>query len=93
MLIKEMPDVIIGVHLHSSPEAWREKVEVAWNAGCRRFDGALGGFGGCPMAGNQLVGNMNTDWLIAYFREKNALPLIDEQALEESRAMVLEVFR
>ncbi|MCK7461095.1 MAG: hypothetical protein MZU84_03055 [Sphingobacterium sp.] len=74
MLIREMPDVVIGVHLHSSPAAWREKVEAAWNAGCRRFDGALGGFGGCPMAGNQLVGNMNTDWLIAYFREKNAPP-------------------
>jgi hydroxymethylglutaryl-CoA lyase len=93
MLIREMPDVVIGVHLHSSPAAWREKVEAAWNAGCRRFDGALGGFGGCPMAGNQLVGNMNTDWLIAYFREKNALPRMDEQALEESRAMVMELFR
>jgi hydroxymethylglutaryl-CoA lyase len=93
MLIREMPDVVIGVHLHSSPAAWREKVEAAWNAGCRRFDGALGGFGGCPMAGNQLVGNMNTDWLIAYFREKNALPRMDEQALEESRAMDMELFR
>jgi hydroxymethylglutaryl-CoA lyase len=92
MLVEAMPETTIGVHLHSTPDHWKEKVGAAWEAGCRRFDGALGGYGGCPMAGNELVGNMNTEWLISFLEEKQALPALDLQALNESRSLALEVF-
>jgi hydroxymethylglutaryl-CoA lyase len=91
-LVREMPETVIGVHLHSTPQGWREKLEAAWEAGCRRFDGALGGYGGCPMAGNALVGNMNTEWLIQFLREKDALPILDPAALDQSRALAADVF-
>ncbi len=91
-LVADMAGTVIGVHLHSTPEGWQEKLEAAWQAGCRRFDGALGGFGGCPMAGNALVGNMNTEWLIRFLRDKGALPHLDTEALEESRTLASQVF-
>jgi hydroxymethylglutaryl-CoA lyase len=91
-LVRDMPETVIGVHLHSTPQGWREKLEAAWEAGCRRFDGALGGYGGCPMAGNALVGNMNTEWLIQFLREKRALPDLDPLALDQSRALAAAVF-
>lgn len=92
LLVREMPGTMIGVHLHSTPDHWREKVEAAWEAGCRRFDGALGGYGGCPMAGDDLVGNMNTEWLISFFREKDMLPALQEKYLDDSRAIAMELF-
>ena len=58
-LVEKLPHVEIGVHLHSRPDNWREKIDAAINAGCRRFDGALKGFGGCPMANDDLVGNID----------------------------------
>ena len=87
-----LPDTAIGVHLHSSPARWREKVSAAWEAGCRRFDGALMGIGGCPMAGDELVGNMNTDWLMEFFSERKALPPLDEAALHESLLLASRIF-
>ncbi len=60
-LIRQLPDCTIGVHLHSTHRHWKAKVEAALQAGCRRFDGALKGIGGCPMAGDALVGNMDTE--------------------------------
>lgn len=91
-LVERLPGCTIGVHLHSTQEGWREKVEGAWNAGCRRFDGALKGIGGCPMAGNDLVGNMDTRWLLQFLAEKEAWPPIDEAALNRSLALAEEVF-
>jgi hydroxymethylglutaryl-CoA lyase len=70
-LIKNYPDLEFGAHFHTIPDRWREKVEAAWDNGCRRFDGALLGYGGCPMAGNKLVGNMPTDKLVEFMTEKN----------------------
>jgi hydroxymethylglutaryl-CoA lyase len=92
LLVREMPDTTIGVHLHSTPDHWREKVEAAWESGCRRFDGALGGYGGCPMAGDDLVGNMNMEWLLRFLEEKGELPELDQQALAESRTIAQEIF-
>jgi hydroxymethylglutaryl-CoA lyase len=66
-LIPVFKDIEFGAHLHTTPTAWQEKVEAAYNAGCRRFDGALRGYGGCPMAKDELVGNMPTENLIHYF--------------------------
>ena len=66
-LIVEFPKVEFGAHFHTHPQQWREKVNVAFNAGCNRFDGAIRGWGGCPMAQDELVGNMPTEKLISYF--------------------------
>jgi hydroxymethylglutaryl-CoA lyase len=66
-LIPAFKGIEFGAHLHTAPSAWKEKVEAAYQAGCRRFDGALRGYGGCPMAKDELVGNMPTENLISYF--------------------------
>jgi len=68
-LIPAYPDVEFGAHLHTQPATWREKIESAWKSGCKRFDGAMRGFGGCPMAKDDLTGNMATENLVAYFQE------------------------
>ncbi len=72
-LIPAYEDVELGAHLHTRPESWREKVEAAYNSGCRRIDGALKGYGGCPMAKDDLTGNMPTENIIR-FMEENELP-------------------
>jgi hydroxymethylglutaryl-CoA lyase len=91
-VINALPQTEIGVHLHSSAANWREKVDAAYSAGCRRFDGALKGIGGCPMANDALVGNLNTEWLLQYFSEKGVAPQFDEKALEQSLRVAEEIF-
>ncbi|TCZ73893.1 hydroxymethylglutaryl-CoA lyase [Flaviaesturariibacter aridisoli] len=91
-VVEALPGSEIGVHLHASADGWREKVEAAYEAGCRRFDGALKGIGGCPMANDALVGNMNTEWLIRYFSEKGHNLQLDAQALEEALQLANEIF-
>jgi hydroxymethylglutaryl-CoA lyase len=90
--VNTLPGVTVGVHLHSSPLRRKAKIEAAYNAGCRRFDGALKGIGGCPMADDELVGNMNTELMINYFNELKLLPLLNEEALMESMKMADEIF-
>ncbi|MBZ9627966.1 hydroxymethylglutaryl-CoA lyase [Psychroflexus sp. CAK1W] len=70
-LIPKYPNMEFGAHLHTTPEAWHEKVHAATQAGCRRFDGAIQGFGGCPMAKDDLTGNMQTEKMLSYFNSKN----------------------
>lgn len=82
-LIPRYPQTTIGVHLHSTPENWREKLDAAVGAGCRRIDGALKGIGGCPMAGNTLVGNMNTELIISSLEEKKLLEGMNKEALHK----------
>lgn len=82
----------IGVHLHSTAANWREKLEAAVNAGCNRFDGAINGIGGCPMADDELVGNMNTGWMTGYFEEKGIPTGIVKEVFEECAAMASRVF-
>ena len=91
-LIPAYPNVVFSVHLHSTAANWQHKMEAAVNAGCKRFEGALKGIGGCPMAGNDLIGNMNTEWMIDYFREHNILPSINEDALRHSFQLADEIF-
>ena len=91
-LVTEFPMIESGVHLHSSRENSIEKLEAAFSAGCRRFDGALNGIGGCPMAGDELVGNMDTLIMIDYFKKKNVLPVLNEIALEECMQLAGEIF-
>ena len=92
MLVSVLPNTEIGVHLHSSRHNWKEKIDAALEANCRRFDGALKGIGGCPMANDELVGNMNTELLVPYFEELNLLQGIDKVALSEASALANEIF-
>ncbi|MGM5470073.1 hydroxymethylglutaryl-CoA lyase [Flavobacteriaceae bacterium LMO-SS05] len=71
-LIPKYPDIEFGAHLHTTPTTWFEKVDAAYKAGCRRFDGAIQGFGGCPMAKDELTGNMPTEKLLSYFDSKQS---------------------
>ncbi len=66
-LIPKYPNIEFGAHLHTTPDKWHEKIDAAYKAGCRRFDGAIQGFGGCPMAKDDLTGNMPTERLLSYF--------------------------
>src|SRR5450631_4419427 len=90
--IQEFPLIESGVHLHSRPEYSIEKLDAAYSAGCRRFDGAMNGIGGCPMAGDELVGNMDSLLMIDYFQRKHTLPLLNEDALEKSIRLSAEIF-
>jgi hydroxymethylglutaryl-CoA lyase len=91
-VIKEFPNHEIGVHLHSKPDNWKVKIDAALNAGCKRFDGALKGIGGCPMADDVLVGNMNSELLIPYFQQLNLLSQLNNDALEKSIRIANEIF-
>jgi hydroxymethylglutaryl-CoA lyase len=91
-LIPQYPDISFGVHLHSTEQNWEPKVAAAIKAGCKRFDGALKGIGGCPMAQDELVGNMDTELMIPYFEEKGWLQNLNKQALRESLQFANEIF-
>lgn len=91
-LIPELPEVEFGAHLHTRPETWKEKIESAWNSGCRRFDGAIKGFGGCPMAKDDLTGNMPTENLLGYFEEIKVETGIDNKAFAEAQRIAEEIF-
>lgn len=91
-LVESLPGTKIGVHLHSTPHNWKEKLEAAVRAGCKRFDGALKGIGGCPMADDELVGNMNSEWMINYFEENMLQDDLNKEALQESLKMAGEIF-
>ena len=89
-LIQEYPTIEFGAHFHTTPDKWEEKVESAYQNGCRRFDTALKGYGGCPMAKDDLVGNMPTEKLITYFTEDLGLNKLE---LENSLALSRTVFK
>ena len=91
-LVESLPATEIGVHLHSTSENWHQKLEAATKAGCKRFDGALKGIGGCPMANDDLVGNMNTEWMISYFEKNNIATGLNKEALSESLRIAGEIF-
>jgi hydroxymethylglutaryl-CoA lyase len=92
-LIPLYPQTLFGVHLHSTPSNWRDKTEAALSGGCRRFDGALKGIGGCPMAGNDLVGNMDTEKIISLLEEKEMLDGLNRPALARSLELATKIFR
>ena len=92
LLISEYPKVEWGAHLHTHPESWREKVETAYNSGCRRFDGAIKGFGGCPMAKDDLVGNMPTEKLVSFTQEKKIETGVNTLAFESAYNKAIDTF-
>jgi len=89
----ELPNAEIGVHLHTTPETYHQKVKAAYDAGCRRFDGAIRGFGGCPMAKDDLVGNMPTEKMVEYFTNNNIRTNLDLGALERAVQQSNYVFK
>jgi hydroxymethylglutaryl-CoA lyase len=93
ILIQALPEATIGVHLHSTPTRWREKTEAAFLAGCRRFDGAIHGIGGCPMAGDALVGNLNSERLIEYLTDQKINTGINNKAFSNCLVMASEIFQ
>jgi hydroxymethylglutaryl-CoA lyase len=91
-IIPEFKSVEIGAHLHTTPDTWLEKVDAAYKNGCRRFDGAIKGFGGCPMAKDDLTGNMATENLIQYFNQNNINTGLNENEFNESLLNAIKVF-
>ena len=91
-LVSKYPKTFFGVHLHTTPMNWKEKLKAAVDAGCQRFDGALKGIGGCPMAQDDLVGNMNTELIISYLEEKKLLTGLNKEALQKSLELASEIF-
>jgi hydroxymethylglutaryl-CoA lyase len=90
-LIPAYPNLEFGAHFHTIPDEWRSKVEAAYQAGCRRFDGALLGYGGCPMAQDDLVGNMPTEQLVAFAGEMSEADQLNIDALQLARRMFLQL--
>ena len=91
-VITSFPQIETGVHLHSTNINWQQKIDAALEEGCMRFDGALKGIGGCPMAGDELVGNMDSELMIPYFTKLGYLKEIDANALAESIRLASEIF-
>ena len=90
-----MPDfkeIEFGAHFHTKPKSWKEKIETAYKHGCKRFDGALKGFGGCPMSGYGLVGNMPTENIIEFMKNKNEKLGLNEEELMKSMEMSTSFF-
>ncbi len=93
LLSEDFPSIGFGAHFHTTPTSWREKVEAAWNAGCTRFDGAINGFGGCPMAKDELTGNMPTEQLLAFFEEKGVDHGLNKEAFVEAMSIAHSIFK
>jgi hydroxymethylglutaryl-CoA lyase len=91
-LIPKYPKIEFGAHLHTTPSKWYEKVDAAYKAGCRRFDGAIRGFGGCPMAKDELTGNMPTEKMLSYFTENKVDSGVQWMVFEASYNKATELF-
>jgi hydroxymethylglutaryl-CoA lyase len=91
-LIPTYPNIEFGAHLHTTPSAWHEKVDAAYKAGCRRFDGAIQGFGGCPMAKDELTGNMPTEKMLSYFTSQKAKTNIRTMSFESAHNTASDLF-
>ena len=91
-LIPKYPSIEFGAHLHTTPTKWHEKVAAAYESGCRRFDGAIQGFGGCPMAKDDLTGNMPTEKMLSYFTSEKVESGVNWMAFEASYNKATELF-
>ena len=92
LAVKNFPSIEFGAHLHSSPQKAWEKIAAAYQAGCQRFDGALKGFGGCPMAEDELVGNLATETILSFLDSKQATPDLNRVAFSEAMKIADNVF-
>ncbi|MBE9490815.1 MAG: hydroxymethylglutaryl-CoA lyase [Bacteroidetes bacterium] len=91
-LIPAYPEIEFGAHLHTTPSSWFEKVDAAYKSGCRRFDGAIQGFGGCPMAKDELTGNMPTEQLVSYFTSRKTESNLNELSFERAYNEASKIF-
>ncbi len=91
-LIPLYPQIEFGAHLHTTPTAWHEKVHAAYKAGCSRFDGAIKGYGGCPMAKDELTGNMPTEKLLEYFNTQKIELQLDQESFKSVYKQAINVF-
>lgn len=91
-LVPAFPGIEFGAHFHTTPDSWQEKVAAAYSNGCHRFDGAIRGYGGCPMAADELTGNMPTEKLLQYFDALNVETGIDKTAFEKAMLASGQVF-
>ena len=91
-LIPKYPKIEFGAHLHTTPNSWHEKVDAAFKAGCSRFDGAIQGFGGCPMAKDDLTGNMPTEKMLSYFTEQKAFTNTSPMSFESAYNVASRLF-
>lgn len=92
-LIPKYPEIEFGAHLHTTPNTWFEKVNAAYLAGCKRFDGAIQGFGGCPMAKDELTGNMPTEKLLSYFTSKKSISNLNALSFESAYNEATKIFK
>lgn len=86
------PEIEFGAHLHTTPSSWYEKVNAAYESGCRRFDGAIQGFGGCPMARDELTGNMPTEKMVSYFTAAKADTGLSAMSFESAYNEATKIF-
>jgi len=91
-LSSSYPEIEIGAHLHTRPESWKEKIQAAYESGCTRYDGAIKGYGGCPMAADTLTGNMPTESLLSFLLENNESPCLNASEFSEAMRLSAEVF-
>lgn len=91
-LIPKYPEIEFGAHLHTTPDKWFEKVDAAYKAGCIRFDGAIQGFGGCPMAKDDLTGNMPTEKMLSYFTAEKVVTNLNSLSFESSYNEATKIF-
>ena len=91
-LIPKYPAIEFGAHLHTTADKWHEKVNAAYSAGCRRFDGAIQGFGGCPMAKDDLTGNMPTEKMLSYFTQQKAITNTSPMSFESAYNVASQLF-
>ena len=91
-LIREFPEVEFGAHLHTHQHNWKEKIDAAIKANCKRFDGAILGYGGCPMAKDDLVGNMPSEKMLEYLIEQKKVSNINVKALKDAVAQASLIF-
>jgi len=92
-LVSSFPNIEFGIHLHSTPSTWYEKIDSAWNSGCRRFDSSLRGYGGCPMASDQLTGNIATESLISFLETKGEDHGLDLEKWNQAMEYSDRIFR
>ena len=92
LLTKQFPKTEFGIHLHSTPDTWREKIDAAYQSGCRRFDTTIKGYGGCPMAADDLTGNIATENLIGYLQAQNEVTGLDMQKFREVMEYAGQIF-
>ena len=92
-LIPAYPSAEIGAHLHTTPGKWKEKIAAALEAGCQRFDGAIRGYGGCPLAKDELTGNMPTEHMLHYFWEHDRETGVDKERFQEAVLASADIFQ